>query len=308
MPNPFFYGGHVQPDQFVGRKAELRRIFSALETAHTGQLQSVSVVGPRRIGKSSLLYYVAHKPTLINSDAYRFAYVELSDANCRTLDGLLATILKQLGANKSNGKLSLTKFQDAIVTLKNSGKCPVVCLDEFEELTDHPDQFTLDLYDSWRYLINQHAMAFITGSKSPLIDLQQKLGYTSPFFNVFTHLPLGELANDEARELIARGAECDRPFTPAEQNDAWLMAGNHPYKLQLAGSLLYQSKADGGAIDWAKLRNDFVQQLRQVGLEADLGRNLKSFARQSGPSVKSATKATIQEIFKAWIDSMSKPR
>jgi len=54
MSNPFYYGGHVQPDQFVGRKAELRRIFSALETAHTGQLQSVSVVGPRRIGVSML--------------------------------------------------------------------------------------------------------------------------------------------------------------------------------------------------------------------------------------------------------------
>jgi len=51
MPNPFYYGGHVSPEQFVGRKAELARIFSALEVAHSGQMQSVSVVGPRRIGK-----------------------------------------------------------------------------------------------------------------------------------------------------------------------------------------------------------------------------------------------------------------
>ena len=29
MPNPFFFGGHVtDPDKFVGRKAELRRIAS----------------------------------------------------------------------------------------------------------------------------------------------------------------------------------------------------------------------------------------------------------------------------------------
>jgi len=35
MPNPFFFGGHItDPDQFVGRKAELRRIASLLETAH----------------------------------------------------------------------------------------------------------------------------------------------------------------------------------------------------------------------------------------------------------------------------------
>ena len=55
MSNPFYYGGRVEPDQFVGRQSELRRIFAALEIAHTGQMQSVSVVGPRRIGKSSLL-------------------------------------------------------------------------------------------------------------------------------------------------------------------------------------------------------------------------------------------------------------
>ncbi len=162
MPNPFFYGGHVQPDQFVGRKAELRRICSALETVHTGQMQSISVVGPRRIGKSSLLFYVANKPILANHAHYRFAYVELSDANCRTLDGLLETILKKLGADgPKKNKPTLPKFQDAICALKQAGNYPVVCLDEFEELTDHVDQFTKDLFDSWRYLINQHSIAFI---------------------------------------------------------------------------------------------------------------------------------------------------
>ena len=59
MPNPFFFGGHItDPAKFVGRKAELRRIAALLETAHTGQMQSVSIVGERRIGKSSLLFHL----------------------------------------------------------------------------------------------------------------------------------------------------------------------------------------------------------------------------------------------------------
>jgi hypothetical protein len=233
----------------------------------------------------------------------------LSDAHCRTLDGLLDGILKQFGAEQLNGKKSpLTKFQDAIIALKARGAFPVVCLDEFEELTDHPDQFTPDLYDSWRYLINQQAIAFITASKSPLIDLAQTLGYTSPFFNVFTHITLGELTDDEARALIARGANCDHAFTPTEQSDALLLAGKHPYKLQLAGSLLYQAKTDNHAVDWAELRHKFVTQLQSVGLEANAARTLRRVGQQSKGTIISATKAAIQELFKAWIDSMSKPR
>jgi hypothetical protein len=310
MPNPFYYGGRVNPEQFVGRRAELQRIFAGLEVAHTGQMQSFSVVGPRRIGKSSLLFYVTNRYAryLAQAAQYRFGYFELSDAHCRTLDGLLDGILKQLGAGELNGnKPPLAEFQDAIIALKERGTFPVVCLDEFEELTDHPDQFTPDLYDSWRYLINQQAIAFITASKSPLIDLAQTLGYTSPFFNVFTYLPLGELTDDEARELIARGADCDRVFTPTEQSDALLLAGKHPYKLQLAGSLLYQAKADNRAVDWAELRREFVRQLQNVGLEANVGRTLKRAGRTVKGAASSASEPVLREFFKALVERIFRP-
>ena len=43
------------------------------------------------------------------------------------------------------------------------------------------------------------------------------------------------------------------------------MAGQHPYKLQLAGSLIYQSKL-GGILNWKSINKDFNTQLRQAGL------------------------------------------
>jgi len=279
MPNPFFYGGRVEPEQFIGRRAELQRIFAGLEVAHTGQMQSFSVVGPRRIGKSSLLFYVAQRYARYLHDAapYRFAYIELQDAHCHTLTGLLDGILKQLGAGQLVGNAPpLVEFQDAISALKARGILPVVCLDEFEELTYHRDQFTFECYESWRFLMNQHALAFITASKAPLIDLAQTLGYTSPFFNIFTHLPLGEFTDDEARALIARGATCDRAFTPTEQNELLLLAGKHPYKLQLAGSLLYLAKGESGAVDWAELRRAFQRQCELVGLETPIQKTLRA--------------------------------
>ncbi|MBI5301160.1 MAG: ATP-binding protein [Chloroflexi bacterium] len=310
MPNPFFYGGHVQPDQFVGRKHELRRIFSALDTAHTGQLQSISVVGPRRIGKSSLLFYVAHRFSqhLSAPQNYRFTYVELPSAECRTLDGLVSKILRDLGANGNKKQPPLVRFESAIHALKASGVCPVVCVDEFEELTDHRDEFPHDVYDSWRALINSHAIAFITASKSPLADLATTHGYTSPFFNVFTYLPLGELTDDEARALIERGANGDQPFTPTEMSEVLTLAGNHPYRLQLAGSLVYETKADNRALDWAEIRRAYIQQLQQVGLEIKFGRVLASAGRKFGNAASSTGKFAFQEAIKAWIDSIFRPK
>jgi len=312
MSNPFYYGGCVDPDQFIGRHAELRQIFAGLEVAHTGQMQSFSVVGPRRIGKSSLLYYVSQRYARYLHDAapYRFAYIELQDARCHTLAGLLDEILKQLGAKRLGGHaLPLVEFQEAIRALKADGILPVVCLDEFEELTYHRDQFTFECYESWRFLMNQHALAFITASKVPLMDLAQTLGYTSPFFNIFTHLTLGEFTDDEARELIARGAGCDRPFTPREQETLLHLAGRHPYKLQLTGSLLYLAKGKNGVVDWPALRRDFHRQLEAVGLEMPLpktaGARLKSVLRWLGNAPEWLGRFILESLLRLKKDDVS---
>ncbi len=272
MPNPFFYGGRVNPEQFVGRRAELQRIFAGLEVAHTGQMQSFSVVGPRRIGRSSLLFYVAnrHARYLTQADNYRFAYVDLQDASCKTLDGLLKRILREFGVDKHNAQVTLERFQDAVVALKDGGALPVICLDEFEELMHHSNEFNVDLYDSWRYLMNNNAAAFITASKTPLNELAQAQRYTSPFFNIFTFVRLDEFTDDEALELIDRGVKCDHPFGNAERNQMSNLAGNHPYKLQLAGHLIYDARVSGEPIDWDKLRPEFDRQLEQAGIEENV--------------------------------------
>ena len=268
MSNPFFYGGRVEPDQFVGRQNELRRIFTALEVAHTGQMQSLSVVGPRRIGKSSLLWYVTQRyhKYLQNAKKYRFVYIDLQNAQCHTLAGLLSEIATQLGARGRIGHQPLIAFQNTITALRRDGFFPVICLDEFEELIERQTAFPVDVYDSWRSLINQHALAFIIASKTPLPALAQAGKYTSPFFNVFTLLQLGELTDSEARQLIARGATCQHPFSPREQENLLRLAGRHPYKLQLAGSLLYLAKAQGGPVRWSRLRREFYYQCEQAGL------------------------------------------
>ena len=54
IDNPFFHRGAIRRSQeFFGREAELNQILSLLRNG-----QSVSLIGPRRIGKSSLLLHL----------------------------------------------------------------------------------------------------------------------------------------------------------------------------------------------------------------------------------------------------------
>ncbi|HSE99153.1 MAG TPA: ATP-binding protein, partial [Blastocatellia bacterium] len=57
-PNPYLNRVAIKdPRQFFGRSREVSKIFSRIGASRP---QSISVVGERRIGKSSLLYYINH--------------------------------------------------------------------------------------------------------------------------------------------------------------------------------------------------------------------------------------------------------
>ncbi len=57
LKNPYTFGVPVRGEgRFFGREEELQRIFDTLKNVPRGQKQDIAVLGPRRIGKSSLLY------------------------------------------------------------------------------------------------------------------------------------------------------------------------------------------------------------------------------------------------------------
>lgn len=73
-PNPFTNRGVIKNEEdFIGREEQLGEIIERLRT-----LQSSSVVGERRIGKSSLLYHLAQTGARrIEDGRYRFFYLNL---------------------------------------------------------------------------------------------------------------------------------------------------------------------------------------------------------------------------------------
>ena len=184
MLNPFTIRGALQkPEEFVGRTAELNHITTRLRS-----MQSCSVVGERRIGKSSLLYHL-HQTGVkrLGDENYRVLYIELTDASTQSVVDFLRTILDALNCPtdgiRDDNKLSrnLTAFDREIKVLAEIGERIVLCLDEFEGLFENAAEFNNAFFNHLRTMVNHRRLALVTASKEPLeiYSLEKKL--TSPF-------------------------------------------------------------------------------------------------------------------------------
>lgn len=262
MPNPFFFAGKItNPELFIGRERELKKIFGYLDTTHTGQIQLVSVVGARRIGKSSLLYHISQNSVkfLPDGEKHRFVYLDLDSPHCHTLHGLLRRALELLDLRPPQ-KPTLEQFYERIENLSSrQGIWPVFLMDEFEHLTQRNTEFKDTFFESLRSLGNNNFAGIITASQTPLKDLAQQGKLTSPFFNIFHQIDLGELTDAEAQALLERGRKCDRAFTQGECREIIKIAGNHPARLQITASLLYEAKADK-KVDWSKIKAEALKE------------------------------------------------
>lgn len=239
--SPYIPGNTVRDtDMFYGRIDELAELTNAI-----GKGSSKAVVGLRRIGKSSLLYHLAHHAVL--PDHIAIAYIDLLDARYHTVSGLLGGILHGLNQITNHrysppDSVDITGFTTIVTRIKSDGYQPVICLDELERLMSHPETFNRDFFEAWRALGSMGTLAFVTASRVRITDVVQHNGSTSPFTNIFTQLTLAGLQPNAARALLTepfrRAPERNEP--PAAHVDyALTLSGCHPYFLQLAGDTLW---------------------------------------------------------------------
>jgi len=242
--NPYAERGIIRdPQNFFGRDRELARIFNWL-----AGMQNISVVGARRIGKSSLLYYISQAGQQRLGEEYTVQYLDLQlmlSANefyeraCELLDTKGGTHLD---------------FRRAL-----KGKRVVLCLDEFEQTIDN-EAFGEGFFSILRGLAQTGELALVLATQHTLPELQPNLP-TSPFFNIFTTLRLGPLTKTEAIQLVTRPIErAGKSFGEAEVDFILRIAGTHPFRLNIACSLVYEAKLSG-QVDFTLLRRRFDEEI-----------------------------------------------
>lgn len=283
--NPFELRGMVRdPKRFIGRRRELDIIFSHLAT-----MQNVAVVGERLIGKSSLLNQIVITGKDRLGADYDLFYMDME----RVFSG--AEFFERAIEVLKNGRDGLSEEPDHRDFEKSlRGKKVIFCLDEFEQTVFEPE-FGPEFFNVLRSLAQTGDLALVIATKHKLQDLYRfETQLTSPFYNIFNILILGELTEEEAREMAktpAQDAGC--PFSDDEIDSIIRLAGTHPYKLNLACSILYEAKSDKKSldteIDWNDIRQRFEQKLENARPVVDaipVGSTQEIQVEQSIPAAK----------------------
>jgi len=258
--NPYFSGGIVtDPSMFFGRVEELEYICFRL---HGGQ--STSVVGLRRIGKSSLLYHLAHQADLL-PPATVAVFIDLQAAAHHHSLGLLNSALHGLDKKLNNRYSfppvkSLHDFAVGIERVCADGFRPLLCLNEMECIAER-ESFDQDVFRGLRALCNHGRLTLVTASTMPLSDLIRDSGLSSPFYNIFIELSLGALSDEAVRALLTEPFRKASLSPPPDDHLIYIMelAGHHPFYLQLAAYHLFEMYKSSGVLNRLTLRRAFVK-------------------------------------------------
>ena len=179
---------------FFGRRRELATVFSRIGAT---QLQCVSIVGERRIGKSSLLRAILwEQPTFLRrSEEFVFVFLDLQEKFPADVPGFFASLMEGIAlahrdsaiANKPPTYENVRKLVDEFDRKRLK---LVFVLDEFEVLTQNRN-FPLEFFNFLRSLPNNHPISFILSSARELQELCHSKDIAgSPFFNIFHSFPL----------------------------------------------------------------------------------------------------------------------
>jgi len=255
IDNPFFHRGAIrQARDFHGRQAEVDQILGLLRNG-----QSVSLIGPRRIGKSSLLLHLCrsgireqynlHPPNALfvmldcqelggspPEEAYESLFMGITDAAIEA-DILLGQVQHPGTYRALDRVLHQVSKQDVPV---------IVLLDEFELLAANK-HLTPYFFARLRGLTTKYGLAYLTASQRPLfaITAEEEI-LSSPFFNIFVTLSLGQFSANEASSLFdQRLNRSNVTFSPELIQHLLFLVGRHPFFLHIAGYHAFQAIAQG---------------------------------------------------------------
>ena len=263
MSNPYIHRGPVRSAKmFFGRHHELREIVAFLNGN-----QSVSLVGPRKIGKTSLLYHLLRPeiwPDIGMEPGNLLAYLDCEVLGSSSHEEIFATFAAEISAALDERHLepepdldhaqtnpSRLSFERAIRKLNQRGLRVVLVMDEFERLSTNP-ALDVNFFNALRSAAGRFQLAYITASAQPLIQLtysnrtQEIL--SSPFFNIFAPVQVGLLPAGEARQLIRQpAADAGQPFAVETEDFIYQYCGGYPLGLQI-GCFHAFELGQGGAV------------------------------------------------------------
>ncbi len=271
--NPFFHRSPIRDSRyFFGRARETRQ---ALDMLRNGQC--ISIVGPRRIGKTSLLFHLCDPDVRKEhnfGEEYLFVYVDCQGLGSLDKPQFYQWIWQEIRRSlvsrgeTDNWVESVTdfaRFREMLMAIHEDGKYkPILLLDEFDTLAQN-SSLDLNLFSDLRSLIVAQLVIYVTVSHDSLYDLTfaDRSVLSSPFFNIFKEIRPRFLIPDKAEEMVLQSlnmVQQEDLFTEKDLAFIFDTGGYFPFFLQSACFHLFEHKVEHeNLLDYESVRQDYAE-------------------------------------------------
>ncbi|MBN1697540.1 MAG: ATP-binding protein [Spirochaetales bacterium] len=220
----------TNPDDFFGRTAIIRRIFSRIGAERP---QSIAIIGGRKSGKTSIINYIFNEKIrnehLKQPDNYIFYLMHSQEHASERAEHFISKIIGSASPDMEPDTNQYATLQKIVQDIHQAGKKLILLLDDFHFVTGNKE-FPLEFFSFLRSLANNYNVAYVTTS---FLELQKlcvaKDIEESPFFNIFTNFAIGPLSVQNGAILLQTISGIEKEV--ADNIISW--AGPIPYMIKL---------------------------------------------------------------------------
>lgn len=234
MKNPYIFGPPIRgAEDFIGRRHEIETIQHWLRNA-----ASVSLVGERRVGKTSLLYYLRQAIRSSPHDRDQMVPI-IINAQLRIVDepAFLSKVTHELVRAMPALKAPSQPGDDLSALVwhleEMAPKRLVMLIDEFEELADNP-LLSPEFYTTLRGIAENYQVSIVTATRSALGTCCHKFSISSRFSEYFQPVRLGPYSDQDLASFVRITSERSGLDLTGYLSQIRDIAGGFPAYVQLA--------------------------------------------------------------------------
>ncbi|MBQ6287479.1 MAG: ATP-binding protein [Bacteroidales bacterium] len=222
LDNPFIVSGYKSPEYFCDRNKETAELSMRLENGN-----NVTLISPRRMGKTGLIHHVFNKLKKENPSSL-FVYVDLMPTGClsdfakvfsvalmENLDSTPVKILKKATSLLSRVRPTLSfdpvtgdpkisvdiapgeessTVEQLLSYIGDCGKTCYIAFDEFQQIAHYPEKnVEAILRSKIQFLLDAHFI--FAGSNQHLLS-EMFISYKRPFYASTSFMNIGAIAQD----------------------------------------------------------------------------------------------------------------
>jgi hypothetical protein len=274
--NPFGLRGGIEPERFIVPERLITEIVEDIV-----KKQSISIVGARMMGKTSLLKFLgsprcrAYYRESGQVPELRFVYFDFQEHSGKSRNALLPELAHAMSdAFSDKERFQGQTHTEALNWIKQTtgrrrtgDRLWILLFDEFDRVTELKG-INKPFFDELRSLPQHYNICFVIASRQQVSDLPlpQSVG-TSPFFNFLKEHFLAVWDETVARALMFKpqGKKL-KLFTEEDFAFVTSLTANHPLLLQIGCYHLLNARRIIGkkALDYDRLHDGFMQEAESI--------------------------------------------